>query len=146
MGNGLLGRVRSGALARHVEDRFRGRIGRTWRRVLDSVAAGAVPHHSFHVFAVYPWLGLMRTGVVEQPLHVLDQCRTTPALVESVGPDTARVLARPLLWDGHALALGSWTRRDVRWRDARAGPGVATCAPATGSPCTGISSATGSRQ
>jgi hypothetical protein len=117
VGNGLLDRVRPDELARHVEDRFRGRIGRTWRRVLDSVAAGAVPHHAFHVFAVYPWLGLMRTGVIEQPLHVLDQCRTTPALVESLSGDAARVLARPLLWDGRALVLGSWTPRDVRWRD-----------------------------
>jgi hypothetical protein len=85
--------------------------------VLDSVAAGGVPHHSFHVFAVYPWLGLMRTGVVEQPLHVLDQCRTTAALVESVSGDTAEVLARPLVWDGHALTLGPWSLRRVRWRN-----------------------------
>jgi hypothetical protein len=117
VGNGLLDRVRGDALARHVEDRFRGRIGRTWRHVLDSVAAGGVPHHSFHVFAVYPWLGLMRTGVVEQPLHVLDQCRTTAALVESVSGDTAEVLARPLVWDGHALTLGPWSLRRVRWRN-----------------------------
>ena len=98
VGNELLDRVRRMTLARHVEDRFRGRIGRSWRRVLDAVAAGAVPHHSFHVFAVYPWLGLLRTGVVDEPLHVLDRCRTTPALVESVDGDTARVLraAAPL--------------------------------------------------
>ena len=117
VGNELLDRVRAEDLARHVEDRFRGRIGRTWRRVLDTVAAGAVPHHSFHVLAVYPWLGLLRTGVVEQPLHVLDQCRTTPALVESTNGDAARVLARGLVWDGRTLALGAWAPRDVRWRD-----------------------------
>ena len=117
VGNGLLDRVRADDLARHVEDRFRGRIGRTWRRVLDTVAAGAVPHHAFHVFAVYPWLGLLRTGVVDQPLHVLDQCRTTAALVESTDRDTARVLARGLVWDGQTLALGAWASRDVRWRD-----------------------------
>jgi hypothetical protein len=117
VGNGLLDRVRPGALARHVEDRFRGRIGRAWRRVLDTVAAGAVPHHSFHVFAVYPWLGLLRTGLVEQPLHVLDQCRTTAAVVRSTEGDTARVLARELVWDGRTLALGDWAPRDVRWRE-----------------------------
>jgi hypothetical protein len=117
VGNELLDRVRAGDLARHVEDRFRGRIGRTWRRVLEAVAAGAVPHHSFHVFAVYPWLGLLRTGVVDQPLHVLDQCRTTPALVRSTDGDGARVLARPLVWNGTSLALGEWAPRDVRWRD-----------------------------
>ena len=117
VGNHLLDRITPETLARHVEDRFRGRIGRTWQRVLDAVAAGAVPHHSFHVFAVYPWLGLLRTGTVDEPLHVLDRCRTTPALVESVDGDTARVLLRPLLWDGRTLDLGGYVTRDVRWRD-----------------------------
>ncbi|MGZ8783856.1 MAG: DUF6390 family protein, partial [Gaiellaceae bacterium] len=81
------------------------------------VGAGAVPHHSFHVFAVYPWLGLMRTGLVAQPLHVLDQCRTTPAVVQSVDGDRLRVLARDLVWDGRRLELGQWASREVRWRD-----------------------------
>ena len=31
--------------------------------------------------------------------------------------DSARVLVRPLVWDGRRLALGSWTSRTVRWRD-----------------------------
>ena len=117
IGNDLLDRVTPDALARHVEDRFSGRIGRTWRRVLDAVAAGAVPHHSFHVFAVYPWLGLLRSGLVDEPLHVLDRCRTTPALVESVDGGTARVLLRPLLWNGRTLELGTYVPREVRWRD-----------------------------
>jgi Family of unknown function (DUF6390) len=117
VGNGLLDRVRADDLARHVQDRFRGRIGGAWRRVLDTVAAGGVPHHSFHVFAVYPWLGLLRTGVVDQPLHVLDQCRTTPAVVQSTDGDGARVLARPLVWNGSSLSLGDWAPRTVRWRD-----------------------------
>ena len=116
-GNELLDRVGPSALARHVEDRFRGRIGRTWERVLDAVAAGAVPHHSFHVFAVYPWIGLLRSGAVGEPLRVLDRCRTTPALVHEVEGDTARVLLRPLDWSGRTLGLGPWTSRPVRWRD-----------------------------
>jgi hypothetical protein len=117
VGNGLLRRVRPGTLARHVEDRFSGRIGRSWQGLLDAVGAGALPHHSFHVFAVYPWLGLMRTGAVEQPLHVLDQCRTTPAVVRSVDGDRLDVLARVLVWDGRNLELGPWAPRKVRWRD-----------------------------
>ena len=117
VGNGLLDRVTPGSLARHVEDRFRGRIGRTWSHLLDAVAAGAVPHHCFHVFAVYPWLGLLRTGVVDEPLRVLDLCRTTPALVVAVEGDGLQVALRPLLWNGKRLALGAWTTRPVRWRD-----------------------------
>jgi hypothetical protein len=117
VGNDLLDRVTVRDLSRHVEDRFRGRIGRSWERVLDAVGAGAVPHHTFHVLAVYPWVGLLRSGIVEQPLHVLDRCRTTPALVQSATGDSARVLLRPLRWNGRSLELGPLTRRDARWSD-----------------------------
>ena len=116
VGNSLLDAVSSDALARHVEDRFRGRVGRGWQDILDAVAAGAVPHHSFHVFAVYPWLGLMRTGVVDEPLRVLDQCRTTPARVLSVDGDQAQALAPLLIWTGNELRLGPWAPREVHWR------------------------------
>jgi hypothetical protein len=116
VGNGLLDHVRADDLARHVDERFRGRIGRAERHVLDVVAAGAAPHHCFHVFAVYPWLGLLRSGIVEQPLQVLDQCRTTPAVVQDVSEDgSSTVLARPLLWENGALRLGAPVPRDVRW-------------------------------
>ena len=117
VGNGLLDRVSSGSLARHVEDRFKGRIGRSWTHLLDAVAAGAAPHHCFHVFAVYPWLGLLRTGVVDEPLRVLDLCRTTPAVVAAVEGDSLQVVLRPLVWDGRRLGLGPWTAREVRWRE-----------------------------
>jgi hypothetical protein len=121
VGNDLLDRVRPGELARHVDDRFKGRIGRARENVVDAVAAGAVPHHCFHVFAVYPWLGLLRTGVVDEPLRVLDLCRTTAARVQSIDGEHALVLARPLLWDGAALLLGEPALRTVRWRDGGLG-------------------------
>jgi hypothetical protein len=125
VGNELLDRVRPSALARHVDERFRGRIGRATEHLVDTVAAGAVPHHSFHVFAVYPWLGLLRTGIVDEPLHVLDQCRITPARVLSVAGDEAVTRLRPLRWNGTELELGSWTTRTVRWR----ADGVSLVAP-----------------
>ena len=117
VGNELLDAVRPGDLARHVEERFRGRIGRAGEHVAATIAAGAVPHHSFHVFAVYPWLGLLRTGAVDEPLRVLDLCRTTPAIVTAVDGDAVSVLARPLEWDGVALRLGELEPRAARWRD-----------------------------
>ena len=117
VGNALLERVRPADLARHADERFRGRIGRAGEHLEAVIAAGAVPHHCFHVFAVYPWLGLLRSGVVDEPLRVLDLCRTTPAVVQSVEDDTAAVLARPLLWDGSALHLGGPAPRTARWQD-----------------------------
>jgi hypothetical protein len=119
VGNELLARVRPGELARHVDERFRGRIGRAREHVFDVVAAGAVPHHCFHVFAVYPWLGLLRTGVVDQPLRILDQCRTTPAVVHAVDGAWLDVLARPLVWDADAgvLRLDGPALRRVRWQE-----------------------------
>jgi hypothetical protein len=117
LGNDLLDQVRPEDLARHLDDRFAGRLGRSREHVIDTVAGGAVPHHCFHVFAVYPWLGLLRTGIVEEPLRVLDQCRTTPAVVRAVDGDSLGVVARPLLWDGTHLQLGEPASRTVRWRD-----------------------------
>jgi hypothetical protein len=117
VGNSLLDRVSPHALARHVEERFRGRVGRSWERIVDAVDAGAVPHHTFHVFAVYPWLGLLRTGNVAQPLSVLDHCRITPALVEARDGEAVTVLAPSLRWDGRALTLGPWERRSARSED-----------------------------
>jgi hypothetical protein len=117
VGNDLLSRVPPGTLARHVRERFRGRLGSAAERIPSIVAAGAVPHHCFHVFALYPWLGLLRSGIVDEPLHVLDQCRTTPALVLSIEGESANVLVEPLLWDEGRLRLGAPERRRARWRD-----------------------------
>jgi len=117
VGNDLLSHVRPVALARHVEERFRGRLGSAGETISSIVAAGAVPHHCFHVFAVYPWLGLLRSGIVDEPLRVLDQCRTTPALVLSTQSESAVVLAEPLLWVDGKLQLGEPETRRVRWRE-----------------------------
>lgn len=117
VGNDLLARVPPAALARHVAERFRGRLGSAGESIPAIVAAGAVPHHCFHVFALYPWLGLLRSGIVDEPLRILDQCRTTPALVLSVDGETAEVLVEPLLWQDGRLRLGEPEPRGVRWRD-----------------------------
>ncbi len=115
VGNELLDSVRPEELARHVDDRFHGRIGRASEHIVDVVAAGATPHHCFHVFAVYPWFGLLRTGLVDEPLRILDQCRITPAVVQHCDGETAEVFAQPLLWGDGELLLGEPRARTVRW-------------------------------
>jgi hypothetical protein len=117
VGNELLARVAPAALARHVGERFKGQLGSAAEILPRILSAGAVPHHCFHVFALYPWLGLLRSGVVDEPLRVLDRCRTTPALVLSVEGETADVLAEPLLWEEGRLGLGDALPRRVRWSE-----------------------------
>jgi len=105
VGNDLLRQVGPRLMGDSLESRFRSRAGRSWPRMVDAVPAGALPHHSFHVFGVYPWLGLLREGRVDEPLHVLDRCRVRWGQVVSVGGATAVVRSRPLRWDGRRLFL-----------------------------------------
>jgi len=118
VGNELLDRVDGARLVNHVDDRFRGRLGRAREHVDDAVRAGAVPHHCFHVFAVYPWLGLLRSGIVHEPLRILELCRITPARVIDAGAETATVLARPLVHENGLLRLGEPRQREVRWSES----------------------------
>jgi hypothetical protein len=87
-------------------DRFRKRAGRTFGYLLEAIPEGAVPNHSFHVFGVYPWVGLLGGDRGDTPLRVLDQCRVRWGQVVAVGTDTLDVLSRPLTWDGAEVGLG----------------------------------------
>jgi len=109
VGNGLLDRVGPTAMGRSLEERFSHRVaGRAFDRLIDAVPAGALPHHSFHVFGVYPWLGMLRGGMVDEPLRVLDRCRIRWGQVTAIlGDGSARVLSRPLSWDGRRLELAT---------------------------------------
>ena len=94
------------ALGDSLEERFRRVAGPRWAQLAAAVPAQVRPHHNFHVFGVYPWVGLVRSGVVDQPLRVLDRCRIRWGTVQAVHGDCAVVSSRPLVWDGRALALG----------------------------------------
>jgi len=104
IGNGLLDSVRMADFGGCLDERFRARAGRGWTSLAATIPAGAVPHHSFHVFCAYPWVGLLREGRTEPSLHVLDSCRISWGRVLTADPLV--VLRRPLTWDGRALALG----------------------------------------
>jgi hypothetical protein len=84
------------------------RAGNRRRRFPPSgtVLGGAVPHHSFHVFCVYPWTGLLRAGRASPSLQVLDQCRIGWGQVVCGHAGSLVVRRRPLTWDGRSLALG----------------------------------------
>ncbi|MGI9093114.1 MAG: DUF6390 family protein [Mycobacteriales bacterium] len=107
VGNGLLDSVGVQALGDSMEERFRRRTGRQFPALAQSVVAGGVPHHSYHVFCIYPWVGLLgadRHG--EHALHVLDRCRIRWGKVQQVIGDEVVVESQPLTWDGRRLSLG----------------------------------------
>ncbi len=106
LGGPALERVAAATFGHWLTERFGSQLGVDWTLVHALVGAGAVPHHSFHVLAVYPWLGLLRAGKEGRPLEVLDRCRIRWGTVIAVEGDAATVRCRLLTWDGRALRLG----------------------------------------
>ncbi len=107
VGNPLLDRVGPVALGGSMEERFRRTTGRQFGSLTEGVLAGGVPHHSFHVFCIYPWVGLLghdRRGA--DALNVLDRCRIRWGQVQSVTGEQAVIESRPLRFDGRRLSLG----------------------------------------
>lgn len=120
LGNALLARVSPGMLLASMRDRFGARAGRDLAHLESSVALGAGPNHSFHVFGVYPWVGLLRggrhhdqVGATGRPerrqgaaLAVLDGCRIRWGSVVAADGECLTVQSRRLEFDGHRLTLG----------------------------------------
>jgi hypothetical protein len=106
VGNQLVARVPQSALARSMGSRFEIRAGRRFDSLVSAVPAGGIPQHNFHVFAVYPWLGLLRAGTDGPPLEVLDRCRIRWGRVLTVAGDLVVVRSRELCFDGSRLTLG----------------------------------------
>ena len=87
--------------------------GTGWQSVSSALLAGGVPHHSFHVFCVYPWTGLLRAGVREPSLEVLDRCRIGWGQVIALAGPAVVVRQRALTWDGRVFGLGEPSPRAV---------------------------------
>lgn len=108
VGNRLLDRVGPTNLGNSLEERFRGITGRQFPYLAEGVLAGGVPHHSFHVFGVYPWVGLLGDDrKAKTALRVLDRCRIRWGRVVDISGDQVTVRSRPLTWDGRTLDLGA---------------------------------------
>ena len=111
VGNDLLDRVPVAAIGDSMADRFRQRVGRKFQFLAEGVLAGGVPHHSFHVFGVYPWVGLLGDDrKAKHALMVLDRCRIRWGKVTAVarrsgdGGVPAAVLGRAAADPGRAHA------------------------------------------
>ena len=95
------------AIGDSMEDRFRYRSGPQFGSLTEGVLAGGVPHHSFAVFCIYPWVGLLGDDRrAAQALTVLDRCRIRWGRVLAVLGDQMSVEFRPLSWDGLRLDYG----------------------------------------
>lgn len=107
LGNGLLDAVSPRAFAEDLERRFRPRTARTeWPWLAAKPAAGARPHHSFHVLEVMPRIGMLRAGQIAAILPAMEQCLIRPATVVSAGAGRLVVAVRPLIVRDGVLAFG----------------------------------------
>lgn len=104
VGNRLLHRVPGHDVVLSLDARFRDRGDID--TVLDPVRHGAVPHHSLHVLAVYPWAGLLRAGRTDPSLQVMEHCLVRWGRVRAVDGPAAVVDVVTLGWDGGRLFLG----------------------------------------
>ncbi|MDX6239520.1 MAG: hypothetical protein QOG10_4335 [Kribbellaceae bacterium] len=108
IGNELLDDVDPESAVAQLQDRFGGQVGASW--------VPGRPHHSFHVFAVYPWVGLLSRdpghGVA---LSVLEQCRIRWGEVVAVEGERVRVRSRPLVVRQGLLELGSPREEIAAW-------------------------------
>ncbi len=107
LGNGLLEQVDMQYFGNSLVDRFRRRAGTSFGFLAEAIPQGAVPHHSFHVFGVYPWVGLLGADRGDTPLHVLQSCRIRWGQVVAVRGEEVDVMSRPLTWDGARLGFGA---------------------------------------
>ncbi len=107
IGNELLNHIDLSVLGFSLKERFEARAGRGWTGLEETIPAGAVPHHAFHVFSVYPWVGLLQQGPTNHPLTILDRCRIRAGRVTAVEPAAVMVETRPLAWTGKRLEVGA---------------------------------------
>lgn len=108
IGNDLLDNVDPESLVAQLQERFVGQTGASW--------VPGQPHHSFHVFAVYPWVGLLRRGTGNDvALSVLQQCRIRWGEVVAVRGERVEVLSQPLVLVDGVLALGAAREESAAW-------------------------------
>ena len=114
IGNEFALRVPSSVLAASLDERFGRRSNGPIANVIAPAIVRGVPQHGLHVFGVYPWVGLLRSGNPGPALEVIDQCRIRWGRVVGIEDDLVRVSSRPLGFDGSTLTLGDHRVEQVR--------------------------------
>jgi hypothetical protein len=120
LGGKLLDAVQPAVLLTMVDHGFGGQPGVRERLSRLVGIPAPVPDHGFHVFVVYPWVGLLGSAS-DVPRSVLDSCRVRWGTVAAVDGDDAVVRSAPLTWSSPTLGLGAEELVHCRWRqDGRA--------------------------
>jgi hypothetical protein len=119
LGNRLLRNVSATDMGESLDVRFRRRLRNDgWRWLADKPNAGALPMHAFHVLDIFPRVGLMRSGSVDNALTVMDSCRIRWGRVLERDGDFLVVSAVPLAMCGGKLELGPARVERIRgWQD-----------------------------
>ena len=102
-----------------MDARFRSQLlPEAWKWLEGKPAAGARPTHAFHVFDIFPRVGLMRGGQVTDAVGLMDSCRIRWGRVLEVTGESLVINAVPMgLADGK-LALAQPKVQTVRrWLD-----------------------------
>jgi hypothetical protein len=118
VGNELLDDVEHEYFARQTRRCFATQTGADWSCLDPDLPTSPAPHHSFHVFAIYPWMGMLRKGRQGPALMVLDRCRIRWGQVAALRGEHVEVHTQTLTWDGVVLGLGDAQRETVRWAES----------------------------
>lgn len=118
LGNSLLEQVAPGQLEASLAARFQPRLRADgWRWLAAAPGSGGVPVHAFHVLDVFPRVGLLRSGALDQALETMDSCRIRWGRVLERDGDWLVVNAVPLALVDGRLELGSARPERVQaWR------------------------------
>ncbi len=106
VGNDLTRRVPASSLAASLDERFSRRSAQNFQPLVSAAFTGGVVQHNFHVFAVYPWFGMLRAGKEGPPLEIIDRCRIRWGRVVELHDDFLTVKSRSLRFEGSHLSLG----------------------------------------
>jgi hypothetical protein len=115
VGSDLLDQLPATGIGEEMSRRFRAQAGGKFAFLAEGPLADGVPHHSFHVFGVYPWVGLLGDErKAKYALMVLDRCMIRWGQVLEVDGERATVEYQPLAWDGKRLSLGEPARETLK--------------------------------
>jgi len=114
----LLDRVEPAACSEELRERFAGQSTSGLNPGPTKPAAETLLHHGFHVFTIYPWVGMLGGDNEAVAASVLDNCRIRSGEVTVIEGDELEVLSQPLTWDGREPGSRAAQLERVRWADA----------------------------